>query len=169
LNSLKPHDNIPKLAFDYDHDQTEANKSYERAIHIAAHPLSVLEEAKRGTIEPEHVVHLASMYPELKNAIDQKLTEHITEAQLAGKKPPYKTRQGISDVLGIPLSSEMTAENIRAAQATFQSQTPQSSSAGTEGTQSKKPKTKRKSSLSKSDQSFLTGPQALVGRSQRQS
>jgi hypothetical protein len=81
---------------------------------------------------------------------------------LEGKKPNAKIRQGLNTLMGIPLSADMTPQAIQAAQAVFKSQgKPQQStppSGKTQGSSSK---------LSKSDQSFLTGPQSLVARSQR--
>lgn len=163
LQSLKPNKNQPKLAFDPEPDQREQQKSYKKALDIALHPMSVMREIQKGTIEPEDLSHLQAMYPEFHDHLQKKATEKIIEAQLSGKKPSYKVRQGLSMLLGTPLSSEMTPQNIQAAQATFAMQgAPQQ--AGPAPQKAKKSTT----ALSKSSQSFLTGNQSLVGRSQRQ-
>ena len=93
----------------------------------------------------------------------KRATKKILEAQVDGKKPPYKVRQGLSMLVGAPLSGEMTPQSIQAAQAVFVKAAPpppaekpssQGSAAG-------------KAKLAKSDQAFLTGSQAREKRSQR--
>jgi hypothetical protein len=164
LNTLRPQEHIQRLAFDEEPDQTMQKKSYDRALNIAANPLSVLHKVKKGTLEPEHVQHLNGLYPEINDALQKKMTKRIVEAQLKGEKPNYTVRQGLSLLMGAPLSGELLPQNIQAAQAVFQpkpSSVPQEQS--TSGT-----KKSKKSALTKSDQSFLTGNQALVERSQKQ-
>lgn len=164
LNSLRPGKDHPKLAFDDAPEDSEKKKVYGRALDIATSPLKVMEEIRKGTIEPEHIKHLNSMFPEVTDLLHKKLTERITKAQLNGEKPSYKVRQGLSLFLGTPLSGEMTPQNIQAAQSVFamkkaaQQQTSQPGSA---------PK-KNTSKLSKSDRSYLTDDQARESRQQRQ-
>lgn len=163
LNSLRPHEDGPRLAFDHSPDQTEQKKDYKRAVKIADSPLSVLREVSRGTVIPEHIKHLSGMYPEVLTAIQKKMTEKIVHAQLEGKRPNAKTRQSLSLLMGTSLSGELTPQGIQAAQATF-IKSPQPNA----GAQA--PKKKQSTShLSKSDQSYLTGQQALTARQQRQS
>lgn len=164
LNSQKPQKYMPKLAFDPEPDQTQQKKSYEKALDIAAHPLSILEDLKKGTLGQEQLTHFNAMYPELNQVLQKKLTDQIIEAQLKGEKPSYKIRQGLSLLMGTPLSGEFTSQNIQAAQAVFQTQ-----QAAPQGGNAPAKSKKSTSALSKSDQSFLTGNQSLVGRQQRQS
>ncbi len=159
LNSIKPQKNQPKLAFDDEPDQTLQKRSYQRALQIAADPFRILTKIKDGTIEPEHVKHFKAMYPEVDDVLQKKLTEKIIKHQLDGKKPSYKIRQGLSLLFGVPLSAEMTPQNIMAAQATFQGKQQQQPQAA--------PKQKP-SALQKSDDSYLTGNQARIARSQKQ-
>lgn len=161
LKNLRPQANQPKLAFDHEPDQRVQKKSYDKALDIAVQPLSVLDKIKKGTIEAEHVQHLKNLYPELDSAMQKKLTERITKDQMAGKKPPYHVRQGLSMLMGTPLSGEMTPQNIQAAQATFQMKSPQ-------GQQSPTKNKKNTSNLTKADDSFMTGNQARTARQQKQ-
>lgn len=163
LNSIKPQENIAKLAFDDAPDQTEAKKNYEEALNIANSPLSILDHLQKGTIDPLHVKHFSAMYPEVNDLLQKKLTEKIIEAQLNGEKPNYIIRQGLSLLMGTDLSSELKPMNIQAAQATFQSQQAPPQTAQ----QTSKPK-KSTSKLSKTEQSFLTSNQALTSRQQKQ-
>lgn len=161
LNSLRPAKIHPKLAFDEAPDTRQQEKTYKKAIGVAAAPLSILGKIGDGTIEPEHIKHLNAMYPEVTGLIQKKLTDKIVDAQLKGEKPSYKVRQGLSMLLGTPLSGEMKPENIQAAQAVFaqnKSRQPQEAPA-----QSKK----STSSLSSSDKQFLTSDQARQERQQR--
>lgn len=157
LTGLKPQENVPKLAFDHKPDNRQQKKSYEKALHIAAHPLSVLEHVQKGTIEPEHITHLGNLHPEVGQIMEKKITERIVKDQLENKKPSYKVRQGLSMLLGTPLGSEMTQPNLMAVQASFQ----------TKKDQQQAPK-KSITALSKASQPYLTRDDALVARQQRQ-
>lgn len=163
LNAQRPQKETPKLAFDTAPDTKEQMKHYGKARDMAAHPLGILDHINDGTIDAEHVKHFSTMYPELNNSLHKKLTEQIVKAQLSGKKPSYKVRQGLSTFMGTPMSGDMSPQNIMAAQATFQGKTPPQAPQGA----APKPK-KSSSSLTKSDQSFLTSNQALTGRQQKQ-
>lgn len=162
LNSLKPQAHASKLAFDEAPDTTEQERTYKKALHMAVDPLHILDKIKDGSIEPEHMKHFKSMYPDMDNALQKKITERITEAQLKGEKPKAHVRQGLSLFMGAPLSGELTPANIQAVQSTFQITQPSPSGQG---------QTKNKkgtSSLTKSDQAFLTGNQARTERQQKQ-
>lgn len=161
LSSIRPGKYSAKLAFDAEPDDREQKRSYHKALDIANNPLSILHEIKKGTIDPEHVKHFQTLYPELNDVLQKKLTKRISEAQLNEEKPNYKTRQGLSLLMGTPLSGELAPQNIQAAQATFAMQQPQQGGAPTKNK-------KNTSSLTKVDDSYLTGPQARESRQQRQ-
>lgn len=121
LNNLRP---VPdsfqsKLPFDTATPNKDAERTYHRALDVANNPLSVLHHMKTGTMLPEHVSHINGMYPELTDHLQKKLTEKITEAQMKGEKPAYKTRMGMSIFMGTNLDSTLTPQNMQAAQATF--------------------------------------------------
>lgn len=119
LNSLRP-SNIPSgLPFDEKTQDKEKERTYNRALDLANKPLGILNHIKAGTIEPEHIKHLNSMYPEVYNHLSKKLTEKIGENQLEESKPSYKVRQGLSMFLGTPLDSTMTPSSIQSAQGVF--------------------------------------------------
>lgn len=163
LTGLRPKKNQPKLAFDDPPDQMLQKRSYDKALDIANNPMSIMAHISNGTIEPEHLRHFNALYPEISGVLQKKLTEKIIQGQLSGKKPSYAVRQGLSMMLGTPLSGELSPQNIQAAQATFQNK-----GAPQPGGQTGAPK-KSTAKLSKSNQAYLTGNQALIGRQQRQS
>lgn len=158
LAGLKPPKNTPKLAFDDEPDTRKQEKSYERALKMAVDPMRILDKIKSGQIEPEHVTHFKSMYPEVDQVLQKKLAERISIAQLEGKKPSYKIRQGLSMLLGTPLSAEMSPQHMMAAQAVFQSKK--------EEQQGQPPK--KTSAIGKSSQSYLLPNQAAAERQQKQ-
>lgn len=163
LGGLKPTDHQPKLAFDDPPDDSHQKKAYEHGLATAAHPLGVMDEIRKGTVEPEHVAHFKAMYPEVNDVIQQKLTKRIVEAQLAGEKPMAKVRAGLSMLMGAPLSGELSPQNIMAAQATFQTKQSQPGSQQPAAGGSAKP-----SALQKVDQSYMTAGQAAASRQQKQ-
>jgi len=170
LNKQKPQKNTPKLAFDPEPDNTAQKKTYEKVKDLAAHPLSLLHHVQKGTLDQEHVTHFSEMFPNLADAIQKEITEHVTKNQLEGKKPPYKVRQGLSMVLGTALSSEFKQPNIQAAQSTFVGSSSSPSAQGNQPTKSKSTgrSGSKKTALSKSDQPYLTPGQASAERQQKQ-
>jgi hypothetical protein len=164
LQGLRPGGAQPKLAFDDEPETAEQKRSYDRALNIAAKPLGVLEEVRKGTLEPEHLTHLSALHPEALSLMRKTITDRITEAQLKGEKPPHHIRQGLSDLLGVPLGSEFTPSGIQGAQRAFASaQSSPAPSAGQAPTKAKH----QTAPLSKSDQSYLTGSQAREAREQK--
>lgn len=161
LSSIRPQPNQPKLAFDSEPDQRKQKKAYNRALDMANHPLSIMDKIKKGTIEAQDIQQLNALHPEVGMALQKKLSERITKAQMKREKPNHVIRQGMSLLMGTPLSGDMTPQYIQAAQTVFKGQ-PQNQP-------QQAPPKKKLSSLTKSDDSFLTRNQALVGRSQRQS
>lgn len=162
LDSLKPKDMQQRMPLDDAPDQTIQEKQYKKALEIADQPMAVLKHVSHGTLDQDHMRHLSAMYPEVKDALQKRATEKIIEAQLENKKPNRVMRQGLGSLLESPLSAAMTQPSIAAAQAALAGSKP--------GQQPQKaPPKSSSSSLSKSDQAFLTGPQSLVKRSQRAS
>lgn len=161
LNSLRPQPNAPKLAFDPKPDDKKQKKAYQKALQLAAHPLGILEEVQKGTLEPIDIGMLKNLHPEVYEMMQKKVTERITKDQLENKRPSHKVRQGLSMLLGAPLSSEMTPGNMQAIQATFQAKKAaqqQQQGSNKKGT----------SALTKVDDAYLTPNNARVARQQKQ-
>jgi hypothetical protein len=162
LNSLRPLPNQAKLPFDSEVKNQNQERSYNRAIDIAIQPLSVLNHIKDGSLLPEHVKHINSMYPELTQHLQKKVTEQILESQVKGEKPPYKIRQGLSMLMGAPMDSSFTPTSIQAAQSVYAPATPPQAPTNTPA----KPK-KGTASLSKVANAYATGDQARAQRAQK--
>jgi len=162
LNSLKPQKPMPKMVFDYAVNDKEQKKKYDKALQIAAHPLSILEKIHKGTILPDDIKHLKALHPEVDDMLQKGLTKKVMQAQLEGKRPSYKVRQGLSLYLGAPLASEMTAPNMQAIQASFKVGGPQ------QPQMAPKQEKGNTSSLSKTDDSFMTDLQSRIAKDQHQ-
>lgn len=158
LNSIRPQSNKQKMAFDEEMHDKEHDRSYHRALDIANKPLSVIDHIKNGTLEPEHVKHLQELYPELSSHLQKKMMEKIVKAQMSNEKPPHKVVQGLSLFMGAPLDSNLTPQNIQAAQATFAMQ-----KAGPQNAPVTKNK-KNTSNLGKVPGQYRTSEQSLQAR-----
>lgn len=161
LAHLQPQQNMPKLAFDSEMKDEQHEKAFQTALEIASAPLTIISKMAMGRLCPEHVGHLAAMFPEVKALMDQAIMEQITEAQVAGEKPPYSIRQAMSLFLGVPLGSEMTPQGIQAAQMAFKAQQGMQQQGAPQG---KSPK--KSNAMDKMDDNAWTDDQAAVKRQQ---
>lgn len=162
LNSQRPLPYASKLAFDEEPDSTEHDKNYQKVLNLANDPISILGHIKNGEIDPVQIQHFSTLYPEVNQHLQKKLTERITEAQLSKEAPKYHIRQGLSMFLGVPLDGTLTSQAIQAAQATFQKQK------GNAQQGADKPKAKNsKASLNKIGQAYETSEQSRDQRSQK--
>lgn len=119
LNSLRP--NTQRRApLDQEPKPSQMqNAPYKRALNIAIQPLSVMTHIKEGTLIPQDVVSLKTMYPALYPKLAQNLTNSMINHVSDGGTVPYKTRMPLSIFLGEPLDSSLTASSISSAQAIF--------------------------------------------------
>lgn len=161
LNSIRP---LPNQGFVFDAPtpQKDKKRQYDRAVKIAANPLSVLKSMNKGTLVPDDVKHLNQMYPEVYGHIAKKLTARITDAQLKGERPTYKKRQAMSLFLGAELDSTFTPQAIATIQGMYQM-----NKGGAQQPQSARSK-KSTTSLSKLAPSAMTDSQARTNREQNQ-
>lgn len=116
LASLRPHDNPSKLPFDKTTPDKERERVYNRAIDLANDPLDILNQVKKGTITSESMRHFTQLYPEVYSHLVKKMTHRISEAQIKGERPDYKTRQAMSIFMATPLDSTMTPQNMQSIQ-----------------------------------------------------
>ncbi len=161
LNGLRPGGNQPRLPFDRAPDTRQQQKTYDRALDIAASPLSIMHAVNSGRITPSDVAHFRALHPEIDGLLQKRLTERILRSQMSGEKPSFKVRQGLSLLMGTALSAEFTPQSIAAAQAVFRAM-PQP-----DPNQPQDAPKKNTSKLSKSSQAFLTDDQSREKRQQR--
>lgn len=122
LNSIRPQPSTAKLPFDAVAPTTSKDRSYDKAVSIAASPLHIMHSMRDGSLTPEELGHFKSMWPEVHNQLSKQMTKRITEEQLKGERPSHRVRQSMSLFLGTPLDSTMTPQAIQAAQAVYMNQ-----------------------------------------------
>ncbi len=114
LNSIKPK---PQQATPLD-DITPPSKgemaSYTRQVAIAQHPALILEHAKSGTILPQDIATVETIYPALMNSMRQKAGEALIDARTKSKDLSYKQKMGLSALLGQPLDFTQTPQAMQA-------------------------------------------------------
>lgn len=137
----------------------EQKARYNRALAIAQQPLLVLERAKTGTITPNDIKDLQSMYPALYRQMSQKLTNAMISTASQEEPISYQTRMGVSLFLGAPLDSTMTPGAILSAQAANQGAAQRSAQPQMQGQQAQ-PKKGNLSKLGKTPETYMTPSQA---------
>jgi hypothetical protein len=154
LGALKPHPQQPGPLNRVIEPTPAQNARYNRALDIAINPAVVLQHVKDGTIKPSDLMDLKGMYPAYYQQMSQKLTNEMMNAHSNAQNIPYKTKIGISLLLGQPLDSSMTPTSIQSAQIALQ---PKQGQQQQNGTMKNK---KGTSSLGKSNDSYKTASQS---------
>jgi hypothetical protein len=81
---------------------------YDRALQIAENPSLVLHKAKHGTVSPKDLKTLNTIYPSLGPTLANKSFGALVDAKQKGTEIPFKTKSGLSKLLGQPLESSQT-------------------------------------------------------------
>lgn len=116
LNSIRPTPEHPNPLDEEVPVSKEKEEEWNNALDIASQPLLVVNKIKDGTLVPQDVMHLKSIYPALYDNLSAKLSEGIIDAVHDKKDIPYHTKMSISLFTGQPLDSTMTPEGIMSAQ-----------------------------------------------------
>lgn len=159
LNSLRPSN--PRLSpLDADIPVSRAQRApFERALAVAEQPLSILEHIKKGTLLPQDMKTLQTIYPGFYQKMSEALMNGLTTHKSEGGEVPYRVRQSLSLFLGQPLDSTFTPQSIQAIQGTY-------ARAGTQsqpGAQAATPK-RGTSKLPKISEGLRTPEQARMDR-----
>lgn len=112
LNSLRPNTSPPGPLDPMRKVSDVEKAAYERQLGLANKPLLILQRIKQGTILPQDVTTLKTLYPSLYNHMSQKLLESAIDHKSKGGNIPYKARLGLSAFSGQPLDSSITPLNI---------------------------------------------------------
>lgn len=91
-----------------------AQEKYDRALDVAQQPLLVLQHAKDGTLLPQDVQTLQAIYPDLHNALINKIVGELIKHKSGGKHVPYGQRTGFSMLIGSPMDSTLTSQSAQA-------------------------------------------------------
>jgi hypothetical protein len=162
LNSLRP--NVGKQSpLDSKPVPSEISKAaFTNALQLAEQPLVIIDRAKQGTLTSKDLMAVNAMYPNLLNNIKAKLITAMTNHISKGSTVPYKTRIGLSLLMGQHLDSTMAPMSIIAAQPMAQPpQPPQQAPKKSKGTPSSP-------ALQKIPTQYQTPTQARYQRQQKQ-
>lgn len=116
LNSLRP-DTNPKNPLDGKRQPSDVEKAaWTRQLDIAQNPNLVLKHIKDGTLIPQDLVTVQTIYPSFYRQISSQIQQQMLDHTHKDRKVPYKARIGLSLLLTQPLDSTMTPSSIVAAQ-----------------------------------------------------
>lgn len=87
---------------------------YTRQLRIAQNPASIYNEVKAGTVHPEDLQTLTSVYPKLLDKMRNQTTSALIDAKSEGKELPRKAKAGLGTLLGQPLSYINSPEAMQA-------------------------------------------------------
>lgn len=114
LNNLKPKQSTASpLDAKPPIDKSQEAK-YNRALDIAQQPLLVLQHVKDGTLQPQDVQTLNTIYPGLHNKIVSKLSDNLISAKTDDVIIPYSQKQSLSLLMGSSLDSTLTQGSMQA-------------------------------------------------------
>lgn len=92
---------------------------YDRTLNIAQQPLVVVDHIKQGTLQPQDVATMKTLYPDLYTKISQELTNQMIETVHKEEPIPFKVRQGLNMFLNSPVDSTFLPANMQAIQNVF--------------------------------------------------
>lgn len=102
----------------YEPSPTEMAK-FERYVNIIEKPTSALNHVKLGTIGPDTMEALQTVYPKLLDQMRQAVNLEATNQAKKGRDLPFQLKQSISMFLGQPISSSLLPQNVMNNQAVF--------------------------------------------------
>lgn len=88
--------------------------TWDRQLMIAQHPTSLIQSVKQGTLLPQDITTVKTIYPALYSSMASKASESLIEAKAKDKEIPYKQRLSLSMLLGEPLDGTMTPMAMQA-------------------------------------------------------
>jgi hypothetical protein len=116
LNGLRP-DTAPKAPLDSERKPSNVQQgAYNSALAIAQQPLTVMKKVKDGTITPDDLKHVTSLYPAAYDQMKKQLSDAMADHISKGNSVPYKTRVGLSIFMQQPMDSTFTPQAIQSAQ-----------------------------------------------------
>lgn len=119
LNSQRP-SNPKQSPLDADIPVSKAqNAPFYRSLAIAERPLLAFKHIADGTLLPQDVKVIQTVYPAYYKKMSQELASEMTTHLSQDGHIPYKVRQSMSLFLGQTLDSTMAPQNIQSIQAIY--------------------------------------------------
>ncbi len=88
-------------------------RQYQRQLGFAEQPLSVIPHIKAGTVQPADLQTIQSIYPQMAQSLKDRVFDHAADAKQKGEKIPYRSKVGLSSILG-PMDSTQTPQAMQA-------------------------------------------------------
>ena len=127
---------------------------YDRQLDIANQPLLALQHAQNGSLLPQDVKTLNTLYPGLQKAIADRVIKQTIELQAKGKTLPYRQRISLQMLTGSsPMDGSMIPTHM---QAIIQSQATQQQHNQARGNSMKSPSTQTQKTIDKTTQLYGT-------------
>lgn len=103
-------------------EPTKAQEAtYQRTLSVAQNPLIALDHIKNGTLLPQDVATVKTIYPAYYPKMSQEIMNAMLDHKAKDGDVPYNIRQSCSLFLGQPLDSTMTPSSIQSVQNVYAS------------------------------------------------
>jgi len=120
LQEKMPKDPRQQGAFDFRRAPWEPSSTqlakFERYVEAVEHPLNILKDIESGSVSPEQVETLATVYPDLYSRIQREVMDQITTSN---EPVPYSKRLQLGLLLNIPTDSSLNGPAIAQLQTAF--------------------------------------------------
>lgn len=87
---------------------------YDRQLDIAQRPQLVLQHIHDGTLIPQDLTTIQTLFPALYRSMADKASAELIDMKTEKKEIPYRQRLGLSMLLGQPLDTTMTPQSMQA-------------------------------------------------------
>ena len=111
---------------------------YDRKLLVAQSPMVVMQKMKDGTLLPQDVQVVQTLYPAMYKEMRQKLISQMTTHLSKEGTIPYRTRQSLSLFMAQPMDSTMTPQSIQSVQMMYASKSNQQQPTGSPQGKTKK-------------------------------
>lgn len=88
---------------------------YERQVKMVEQPLHILKHIKDGSLQPQDIQTINTVYPKLANRLKSSIMEQVINTKSKKQEIPYKTRIALSQFLGEPMDSSLIQHNMQMA------------------------------------------------------
>lgn len=105
-NQVAPLDKIQKVS-------PGARQKYDRQLDLAEQPLLLMKHLKSGTLRPQDIATVQTLYPRLYQNMVSKMTERFIETKDKRSIPPHQ-RRSLGLMLGQPLDFTQTPQAAQA-------------------------------------------------------
>jgi hypothetical protein len=107
--------------------------TFNRYAEAVDNPLGIIKQAAAGTITPEAVEAVRTVYPELYQQVVKTVTEKLSARMASGETVPYASKLGLTALVGTPMDATMTPGSVAAAQLVWGGTQPQTKTQGVPG------------------------------------